>query len=101
MPKYVYACSDEYCAKHIQVTHGIHEEGPTICEKCGQETLVKIPAEINYLPPPEDDLTMKRKKNAKVGELTADYIEVVKKESEELRNELKKNLFELLKKGNE
>ena len=33
MPLYDYACSD--CGRRIEVSHGIHEDGPQRCEACG------------------------------------------------------------------
>ncbi len=33
MPVYDYACTE--CGRTIEVTHGVHAQGPSVCEVCG------------------------------------------------------------------
>jgi putative FmdB family regulatory protein len=33
MPVYDYRCTD--CGRVVEVTHGIHDTGPAVCEACG------------------------------------------------------------------
>lgn len=33
MPVYDYRCAD--CGREVEVTHGIHDAGPSACESCG------------------------------------------------------------------
>jgi putative FmdB family regulatory protein len=33
MPRYDYRCAA--CGREVEVVHGIHEAGPTVCEVCG------------------------------------------------------------------
>ena len=39
MPRYDYRCSA--CREVVEVRHGVHEEGPTMCPSCGRGSLRK------------------------------------------------------------
>lgn len=99
MPKYVYACSEIECARTWEVSHGINDVPPTTCPQCGQETLKRIPVMTEDISIPEDDFSMCRPKERRVGALTDEYINTVKKEIEDLKHELGNRLFDPTKRN--
>jgi len=79
MPVYIYGCSD--CSEEFKVNHGMREEWDT-CNFCNSTNIARIPSLVTKL--------KTTAKEAKVGDLTNEFIENAKKDLRQQKKGLDK-----------